>query len=139
MKTIVTLIATSIFFTTLAIAQPAPRYVVVDLGTLGGSFGLAFGINDKGQVDGFANLPGDNAQHAFVYAKGVMTDLGTLGGPNSAVLRRPHCGTAGWRFGRNVDAGSQRRGFLRLRRQPHLPRLFLAERSYDAARYLRWQ
>ena len=89
MKTIVTSIAISILFTTLAIAQPAPHYVVVDLGTLGGSFGLAFGINDKGQVDGFANLPGDKAQHAFVYANGVMTDLGTLGGPNSASYEGP--------------------------------------------------
>ena len=89
MKTIVTLLATTILFTTLAIAQPAPRYVVVDLGTLGGSFGLAFGINDKGQAGGFANLSGDNAQHAFVYAKGVMTDLGTLGGPNSASYEGP--------------------------------------------------
>src|SRR5208283_4550947 len=32
-------------------ANPA-HYAVVDLGTLGGTFGLAFGINDKGQVDG---------------------------------------------------------------------------------------
>jgi probable HAF family extracellular repeat protein len=65
------------------------RYAVIDLGTLGGSFGLAFGINDRGQVDGFANLPGDTAQHAFVFAKGVMTDLGTLGGPNSASYEGP--------------------------------------------------
>jgi len=72
--------------------QPAapPRYAVVDLGTLGGSFGLAFGINDRGEVDGFANLPGDTAQHAFMYAKGVMTDLGTLGGPNSASYEGPN-------------------------------------------------
>ena len=89
MKTIVTSIAISILLTTLAIAQPAPRYAVVDLGTLGGTFGLAFGINDKGQVGGFANLPGDTAQHAFVYANGVMTDLGTLGGPNSAAYEGP--------------------------------------------------
>jgi probable HAF family extracellular repeat protein len=69
-------------------AAPA-RYTVVDLGTLGGTFGLAYGINDKGQVDGFANLPGDNTQHAFVYANGVMTDLGTLGGPNSLAYEGP--------------------------------------------------
>lgn len=50
-----------------------PHYAVVDLGTLGGSFGLAYGINDRWQVDGFANLPGDMAQHAFVFANGVMT------------------------------------------------------------------
>ncbi len=89
MKSIVTLLVTTILFTTLAIAQQPPHYAVVDLGTLGGTFGLAFGINDKGQVDGVANLPGDNAQHAFVYAKGVMTDLGTLGGPNSLAYEGP--------------------------------------------------
>jgi len=71
--------------------QPAVpvRYTVVDLGTLGGTFGLAFGINDKGQVDGVANLPGDTAQHAFVFTNGVMTDLGTLGGPNSVAYEGP--------------------------------------------------
>src|SRR5208337_135057 len=88
MKTIMTSIATTILFTALAVAQQ-PRYAVVDLGTLGGTFGLAFGINDKGKVDGFANLPGDTAQHAFVYANGVMTDLGTLGGPSSAAYEGP--------------------------------------------------
>jgi probable HAF family extracellular repeat protein len=90
MKTIVTSIAISILLATLAVAQPAPRYAVVDLGTLGGTFGLAFGINDKGQVGGFANLPGDMAQHAFVYANGVMTDLGTLGGSNSGSYEGPN-------------------------------------------------
>jgi probable HAF family extracellular repeat protein len=70
-------------------ASPA-HYAVVDLGTLGGSFGLAYGINNKGQVDGVSNLPGDSAQHAFVYANGVMTDLGTLGGPNSLAYEGPN-------------------------------------------------
>jgi probable HAF family extracellular repeat protein len=69
-------------------ASPA-HYAVVDLGTLGGSFGLAYGINNKGQVDGFSNLPGDSAQHAFVFVNGAMTDLGTLGGPNSLAYEGP--------------------------------------------------
>ncbi len=59
------------------------RYAVIDLGTLGGSFSLAYAINDKGQIDGFSTIPGDGAIHSFLYASGVMTDLGTLGGPNS--------------------------------------------------------
>src|SRR5271166_6643387 len=63
---------------------PAPaHYVVIDLGTLGGSFSLAYGINDNGQIDGFSTLPGDNVVHSFLYNHGAMTDLGTLGGPNS--------------------------------------------------------
>ncbi len=64
-------------------AQQQTRYVVTDLGTLGGSFSLAYGINNRGQIDGFSTLPGDGATHSFVIQNGVMTDLGTLGGPNS--------------------------------------------------------
>ena len=64
-------------------ASRSVRYKITDLGTLGGSFSLAYGINDNGQIDGFSTLPGDAVEHSFVIEKGVMTDLGTLGGPNS--------------------------------------------------------
>lgn len=63
--------------------QHFQHYTVIDLGTLGGTFSQAFGINNKGCVVGFATLTGDTALHAFLRRKGVMTDLGTLGGPNS--------------------------------------------------------
>jgi probable HAF family extracellular repeat protein len=62
-----------------------PHYRVVDLGTLGGTLSLAMGINDRGWVDGFANLAGDVDQHAFLWRAGSMTDLGTLGGPDSGL------------------------------------------------------
>lgn len=64
----------------------APRkvhYVVKDLGTLGGTGAVAEGINDRGWVVGSANLKGDQNGHAYLWRDGVMTDLGTLGGPNS--------------------------------------------------------
>src|ERR1035441_6035389 len=64
-------------------ASRSVRYTITDLGTLGGSFSLAYGINDNGQIDGFSTLPGDTVQHSFVIEKGAMIDLGTLGGPNS--------------------------------------------------------
>lgn len=67
-------------------AQNQIRYTVIDLGTLGGSFSQAYGMNNSGSVVGFATLPGDTALHAFVWRKGVMTDLGTLGGPLSAAF-----------------------------------------------------
>lgn len=52
-----------------------------DLGTLGGSYSSARGINDKGQVTGSSNISGDDYQHAFFWtAAGGMQDLGTLGG-----------------------------------------------------------
>ena len=66
-----------------------PRYRVRDLGTLGGTFSLAGGINNRGEVEGISTLPGDATEHAFVWRKGLMTDLGTLGGPNSGAAWRP--------------------------------------------------
>jgi probable HAF family extracellular repeat protein len=62
----------------------SPNYTVTDLGTLGGTLSFAMGINDRGWVDGFSTLPNGD-QHAFVWRDGVMTDLGTPGGPNSGL------------------------------------------------------
>lgn len=52
-----------------------------DLGTLGGDSGIAFWINDAGEVVGQADLPGSGTQahDAFLWRRGVMTDLGTVG------------------------------------------------------------
>ncbi len=64
--------------------KPMPaHYIVVDLGTLGGSFSLAYSINNKGQISGTSTLPGDAQQHSFLFKDGKMVDVGTLGGPNS--------------------------------------------------------
>jgi probable HAF family extracellular repeat protein len=54
-----------------------------NLGSLGGSFGGANAINERGQVAGGSNLEGDQAQHAFLWERGKMHDLGSLGGHNS--------------------------------------------------------
>ena len=64
--------------------QQPPRYTVTDLGTLGGTFGAANAVNNRGSVVGFANLPGDTEGHAFLWSKGIKRSLGTLGGPNSS-------------------------------------------------------
>ena len=61
------------------------QYTVAELATLGGTVGAAFSINDKGWIAGAANLPGDRQEHAALWVNGLVTDLNTLGGPNSAV------------------------------------------------------
>lgn len=66
----------------LAAAQK-PSYTVKDLGTLGGTFSLAYGIDDRGQISGLSTLSGDQVEHAFVIQDSTMIDMGTLGGPNS--------------------------------------------------------
>lgn len=78
-----TFIVALTFFAVLSIpdeltAEKRIRYVVIDLGTLGGTFSQAFGINNRGFVVGFATTTGDAALHAFLWSKGLMTDLGTL-------------------------------------------------------------
>jgi probable HAF family extracellular repeat protein len=53
----------------------------IDLGSLGGVAGnVAFDINDRGQVIGQSDLPGDTLHHGFLWQDGVMIDLGSLSG-----------------------------------------------------------
>ena len=72
---------------------------MVDLGTLGGSHSRAEGVNQAGNVVGYASTTADAAQHTFSWTSGGgMVDLGTLGGSYS--------------FGRDVnDAGLAVGGF----------------------------
>jgi probable HAF family extracellular repeat protein len=66
--------------TVLAAAQgmSAP-FAITDLGTLGGTFGVATAINDVGHVVGHS-ATAEGATHAFLWQSGTMTDLGSLSG-----------------------------------------------------------
>jgi probable HAF family extracellular repeat protein len=63
---------------------------MIDLGTLGGNFGFAQCGNDRGQVIGtsslaehpFACFTGEPGCHPFLWERGTLKDLGTLGGDN---------------------------------------------------------
>jgi probable HAF family extracellular repeat protein len=55
---------------------------MTDIGSLGGGYGQANGINRNGQITG-VSLTGTHALHAFLYSAGAMQDLGTLGGYTS--------------------------------------------------------
>jgi probable HAF family extracellular repeat protein len=58
-------------------------YSITDLGTLGGDASEATGINNQGGVVGWSATAGGET-HAFLYAAGTMTDLGTLPGGTSS-------------------------------------------------------
>jgi probable HAF family extracellular repeat protein len=51
-----------------------------DLGTLGGTVGLANWINNRGEVVGQSDLAGDQTVHPFLWDGRALRDLGTLGG-----------------------------------------------------------
>jgi probable HAF family extracellular repeat protein len=60
----------------------AQFYAITDLGSLGGTNGMAYGINDHEQIVGAAQT-GMGNYHAFMFDGGRMIDLGTMGGSNS--------------------------------------------------------
>jgi probable HAF family extracellular repeat protein len=59
---------------------------MIDLGTLGGT-NCCYTIvaNNRRQVAGNSNMPGDLTSHPFFWDRGVITDIGTLGGSNGQV------------------------------------------------------
>jgi probable HAF family extracellular repeat protein len=61
------------------------RYQVTNLDTLGGA-SWAQSINNRNWVAGLSRLPDGETQHATLWRRGSLKDLGTLGGPNSSVL-----------------------------------------------------
>ena len=59
--------------------------IVKDTASLGGTRSISNSINNLGDIAGFSNLAGNRMRHAALWQNGLLTDLGTLGGPNSSV------------------------------------------------------
>jgi probable HAF family extracellular repeat protein len=67
------------------LAATSQQYTITDLPSLGGANSRANSINNREWLAGYSNLPGNQSRHAALWRDGAITDLGTLGGPNSAV------------------------------------------------------
>jgi probable HAF family extracellular repeat protein len=69
----------------LVASQQPQQYNITDLPSLGGQNNRANSINNRGWLAGYSNLAGNQSRHAALWRDGALTDLGTLGGPNSNV------------------------------------------------------
>src|SRR5437773_5584791 len=65
-------------------AKARTQYQVSDLPGLGGTSNGGNSINDQTWVSGYSRLPHRN-RHTTLWRNSLLTDLGTLGGPNSSV------------------------------------------------------
>ena len=70
-------------------APKSPRYVVVDLGPLGGTYSQSFYVSSNGVASGEASLAEGN-WHAILWQGRSKRDLGTLGGLNSSAFGSPN-------------------------------------------------
>lgn len=59
------------------------NYYLVNLAVIGGKYSAARGINNRGWITGASTIKGSKSSHAALWRAGRLTDLGTLGGPNS--------------------------------------------------------
>src|SRR5213075_2176080 len=69
---------------TQAKTKPKMQYHVSTLASLGGTSSGGNSINDQSWVSGYSRMA-DRNRHATLWRNGALTDLNTLGGPNSSV------------------------------------------------------
>ena len=84
--TLVALAAALVALVPAGRSSAAATYTIIDLGTLGGGYSVATGINGRGEVVGYS-LPSTTSGllHAFLYDASGMHDLGTLPGGTYSV------------------------------------------------------
>ena len=78
---VVSLAAAAMVATALS-AEAVQKYTATPLGSLGGIYSYGQGINNSGQITGYAELAGrygsqSGPMHAFLHSDGRMVDLGT--------------------------------------------------------------
>jgi hypothetical protein len=73
-------ICATLFLLVVGIAPlaKAASYTFTDLGTLGGTYSFAFGINSAGQVVGRIHITDDSAERATLWNATVATDLNSF-------------------------------------------------------------
>ncbi|PSB34875.1 HAF repeat-containing PEP-CTERM protein [Chlorogloea sp. CCALA 695] len=59
-----------------------PTQIGVSLGSLGGNFSKALGVNNSQQIVGDSTLSGESTQHAFLWEDGEILDLNSLVDPS---------------------------------------------------------
>jgi probable HAF family extracellular repeat protein len=91
--------------------QKPVEYTVTDLGTLGGTYSAAFGINNAGKVAGAAATPNQTdgfAATAYLWTKQKgITDLGVLGPPLFPPCPTCNSGASGLGASGEVAMGSE--------------------------------
>jgi probable HAF family extracellular repeat protein len=87
---------------------------MIDIGSFGGTFSIARGINSSDQIVGGSGLPGDVTFHGFLYQNNQLIDLNTLISPDSGwVLGSANAiNDNGWIVGTGLNPQGQASAFL---------------------------